>query len=472
MAGWRLFSSRTFPGTAYQGPPELTAARVFSSWTLDVPVLVVVLLAGGLYLAGMRRARRAGEPWPPLRAVAFYLGGLGVLVIATMSFLGVYQGVLFYIRSVQTILLLLVVPLFTALGRPLTLITAAAPRAGRRLDAAVHSRIARTLTFPAIPTLVIVLVPFVLYFSPWYAASMRSDTVRELTYLALLAPGFVFFWMFLRVDPVPRAYPYLVGLWVSAGEVVGDAVLGLAVLADQSLIAGAYYHALGRPWGPSLSSDQVIGGGALWVLGDIVGLPFLAAQFIQMIREDETDAAGVDAELDAVEAAEAAAAAGPTRRHGRPGPGRTGRSAALVGERPAVRGPLPVARVTPSAGRYAGGTGSARWARRTGSAGQARRTGSVGALDQERPAARQGRLDHELLGLHHAPGRDVGLGSRIVGQHGDRRPDRDLPDPLGEHDDRDGALPAQRVDRQHGCWARRGGHPHASRSVLLFSLKR
>jgi cytochrome c oxidase assembly factor CtaG len=242
--------------------------------------------------------------------VSFYLGGLGVLVIATMSFLGVYQGVLFYIRSVQTIVLLLVVPLFTALGRPLTLIIAAAPRAGPRLDTAVHSRVARILTFPAIPTLVIVLVPFVLYFSPWYAASMTSAAVRELTYLALLAPGFVFFWMFLRVDPVPRAYPYLVGLWVSAGEVVGDAVLGLAIIAYQGLIAGAYYHALGRPWGPSLRTDQVIGGGALWVLGDIVGLPFLAAQFIQMIREDETEAAGVDAELDAVEAAEAAAAAG------------------------------------------------------------------------------------------------------------------------------------------------------------------
>jgi cytochrome c oxidase assembly factor CtaG len=295
-------------GRAYQGPPELTAARVLGEWTVDVPVLVAVLLAGGLYLAGVRRVRGAGQPWPPLRMAAFYLGGLGVLVIATMSFLGVYQGVLFYIRSVQTILLLLVVPLFTALGRPLTLITAAAPRAGRRLDAVVHSRMARILTFPAITTLVLVLVPFVLYFSPWYAAGLRSGTVRELTYLALLAPGFVFFWMFLRVDPVPRAYPYLVGLWVSAGEVVGDAILGLAVLAGQSLIAGAYYHALARPWGPSLRSDQVIGGGALWVLGDIVGLPFLAAQFIQMIREDETDAAGVDAELDAVEAAEAVAA--------------------------------------------------------------------------------------------------------------------------------------------------------------------
>jgi hypothetical protein len=102
---------------------------------------------------------------------------------------------------------------------------------------------------------------------------------------------------------VPKAYPYLVALWVTGAEVVGDAVLGLAVMADQSLIAGGYYHALARPWGPNLSTDQVLGGGALWILGDIVGLPFLAAQLIQMIREDEAEAVVIDAELDAAEAA-------------------------------------------------------------------------------------------------------------------------------------------------------------------------
>jgi cytochrome c oxidase assembly factor CtaG len=119
-----------------------------------------------------------------------------------------------------------------------------------------------------------------------------------------MAPGFVFFWTLLRVDPVPKAYPYLVSLWVTGVEVVGDAVLGLAVIADQHLIAGAYYHALARPWGPSLSTDQVLGGGVLWILGDIVGLPFLAVQLIQMIREDEADAVVIDAELDARDAAQ------------------------------------------------------------------------------------------------------------------------------------------------------------------------
>jgi cytochrome c oxidase assembly factor CtaG len=294
----------------YTGPPELTPARAVTSWTLDVPVLVVVLAVALLYLAGMRRTRRSGQPWPRARAVAFLIGGIGTVVIATMSFLGVYQHVLFYVRSVQTVLLLLAAPLFLALGRPLSLFIAALPGPGRRADAMVHSRAARILTFPAITAMVLLIVPFVFYFTPWYEAGVRNATVRELTYAALLVPGLVFFWTLLRVDPVPKAYPYLVALWVTGAEVVGDAVLGLAVIADQHLIAGSWYQALGRPWGPSLRADQVIGGGALWILGDLIGLPFLAAQLIQMIREDEQEAAQVDAELDAKAQTGAAPGAG------------------------------------------------------------------------------------------------------------------------------------------------------------------
>ena len=290
----------------YRGPPALNLARAFTSWTLDLPVLIVVLAAGAFYLAGIRRVGRTGDRWPA-GPVAAFCGGLGVLVIATMSFVGVYQNVLFWIRAVQTILLLLTAPLFLALGRPLSLAIAAAPRSGRRVQALVGSRLARVLTFPAVTALVLVIVPFVLYFTSWYAAGLHNRAVAELTYLALLAPGLVFFWTLLRVNPVPKAYPYLVSLWVTTAEVVGDAVLGLAVIADQHLIAGPYYLALARPWGPSLRSDQVIGGGALWLLGDLVGLPFLAAMLIQMIREDEGDAARIDAELDAADAALTAA---------------------------------------------------------------------------------------------------------------------------------------------------------------------
>jgi cytochrome c oxidase assembly factor CtaG len=121
-----------------------------------------------------------------------------------------------------------------------------------------------------------------------------------------MIPGYVFFWTLLRVDPVPKAYLYGVAMWITAAEVIGDAFFGIAVIADDNLIAGPYYHAVGYPWGPSLATSQVIGGGIIWILGDFVGLPFLAVQLIQMMREDKAEAAAIDAELDTRDAARSA----------------------------------------------------------------------------------------------------------------------------------------------------------------------
>jgi cytochrome c oxidase assembly factor CtaG len=288
--------------SGYDGPPELTLTRALTEWTLDAWMLALILLLGVAYLAGARRARRTAD-WPVARLIWFLGLGLGFLVIATMSFVGVYQPILFWVRALQTVLLVLVVPLFLTLGRPITLGVTAFPRAGARVEAGIRSLPARILTFPAITAFALVGVPFVMYFTSWYTHVFYSTTVREITYLVLMVPGFVFFWTLLRVDPVPKAYSYGVSMWITGAEVIGDAFFGIAVIAYQSLIGGAYYVALGRPWGPSLQTDQVIGGGVLWILGDLVGLPFLAAQLIQMMREDESDAAKIDAELDAQQVA-------------------------------------------------------------------------------------------------------------------------------------------------------------------------
>jgi cytochrome c oxidase assembly factor CtaG len=341
----------------YHGPPQLTVARGFTEWTFDPWMLGLILLLGAAYLAGFYWLRRRGgsgggaaergapgsataAAWPWTRVVNFGLG-LAIIAIATLGSFGVYFSVLFFMRSFQTILLLLLAPLFLVLGRPLSMAIAVFPRAGRRLERAIHSRVARVLTFPAITTLALVAVPFAMYFTTWYTASFHSVAVRELTHLALMIPGFVFFWTLLRVDPVPKAYSYAVSLWITGAEVIGDAFLGLAVIADTNLIGGAYYHALARPWGPSLGTDQILGGGTLWIFGDLVGLPFLVAQLIQFIREDESEAAVIDAELDAREAARDAARA-------------ARKAAAIAAEgkpaksRPAARNATPEAGTTPA----------------------------------------------------------------------------------------------------------------------------
>lgn len=294
--------------SGYTGPPQLTFASAVTQWTADAPMIALVVVLGGCYLAGAWRVRRrGGGTWATGRTMAFCGLGLGFLVVATMSWVGVYQSVLFYARATQTVLLVLVVPLFLAMGKPITLVGAAFPVAGRRVARVVRSRAAVVVTFPAITCLLLVAVPMSMYFTSWYTAVFASAPARELTYLILMVPGYVFFWTLLRVDPVPKEYPYGVALWITAAEVVGDAFFGIAVIADNNLIAAPHYHAVGYPWGPSLATSQVIGGGIIWILGDFVGLPFLAVGLIQMMREDKAEAAAIDAELDARDAARATA---------------------------------------------------------------------------------------------------------------------------------------------------------------------
>src|ERR1700733_7375567 len=306
----------------YTGPPQLTLGRAFTEWTADPAMIALVVVLGGCYLFAVRKVRRGGGQWGTGRVIDFCGLGLGFLVIATMSWVGVYQWVLFYPRAVQTVLLVLVVPLFLAMGKPLTLTETAFPGTARSVHTVVRSRAARVVTFPAITALALVAVPMVMYFTSWYTAVFHSGTVRELTYLALMIPGFVFFWTLLRVDPVPKEYLYGVAMWITAAEVIGDAFFGIAVIADNNLIAGPYYHAVGYPWGPSLATSQVIGGGIIWILGDFVGLPFLAVQLIQMMREDKAEAAAIDAELGLLVQAQAG---GVLREHAAldgPDPGR------------------------------------------------------------------------------------------------------------------------------------------------------
>jgi cytochrome c oxidase assembly factor CtaG len=292
-------------------PPKLTLTTAFTQWIAD-PVMmgfVVMLLAG--YLAGVRRVRRRGGTWATGRIWAFAVIGCGGLVYATMGWLGVYQRYLFYARAGQTVMLVLLVPLFLAMGRPITLAISAWPVLDRPVRAAIGSRVARVATFPAITTLALVAVPLVMYFTTWFVHVYSSGAVRELTYLILMVPGFVFFWTLLRVDPVPKAYSYGVAMWITAAEVVGDAFFGLAIIADTNLLSGSYFHSLPGAFGADLASKQVVGGGVIWIIGDMVGLPFLAAQFIQLMREDRSQAEAIDAELDAREAAAAQTADAP-----------------------------------------------------------------------------------------------------------------------------------------------------------------
>ncbi|MEV5709803.1 cytochrome c oxidase assembly protein [Actinoallomurus sp. NPDC052274] len=284
----------------------LTWTRVFTAWTFAPLSMVIILGAGAVYLASVHQVRRDGE-WPVGRT-AWFLSGLVLWAVCVCSFIGVYERVLFTARAAQVTLLLTVVPLLLALGAPVTLLAEALPpRRRERLRAALRGRLSRALMFPLVSTVMLIAPPWLLYFTPWYELTLRSGVFNALLPVELVIFGSLYFWPRLQLDPVAREYPHLVGFGITFSEVIFDGALGLLLIFGHRLIAASYYAGLHRTWGPSLRQDQVWGGGTLWVLGDIAGLPFLAALGVRMFRQDRRAQIEVDRRLDEEAAARRAA---------------------------------------------------------------------------------------------------------------------------------------------------------------------
>jgi putative membrane protein len=295
---------------AYVGPPAPSLAAVPLAWRIDPLVLAVVLIAAVGYLAGVRRAHRAGGHWPAARTGAFLGLGLVSLAAAAMGWPGVYAPVLFSVYALQVVVLLMVVPLLLALGRPIGLAKAAlGPSGSARLDAVLHSRPARLVTVPVASPVLLALVPFLVFFTPWYRATLQHPLLGSATHLLLLLVGLTVLVPIWEADTIAARIPYLVALLCGFIELLADAVPGIVIRLHTHVIAGSYLATMGRPWGPSLLHDQQLGGDFLWCIGEAVDVPFLALILLQWFRSDARDARHIDELLDTAAAVEGPRAA-------------------------------------------------------------------------------------------------------------------------------------------------------------------
>jgi cytochrome c oxidase assembly factor CtaG len=286
---------------AYTGPPQLQNSAYLNEWVLNPWVLGFILIAASLYLAGVWRHKAKGGQWRRSQT-AFFFGGLAVFALISMSFLGAYERTLFWPRAAQNTLLQMLVPMLLALGAPLTLLLGnVSEQANERIMRVIRSRPARIMTFPGVVSAFFLGTPFVLYLSPWFEIAMRSGVQNEILRFTLLTIGYYYYWARLRVDPVPHEYPHMVSVWITFAEAVTDGALGIILMWGDFTVAAGYYASLHRPFNVVLHDDQRIGGGAIWVLGDLAGLPFLAALWRRMFGEDRAEAEAIDAVLDELE---------------------------------------------------------------------------------------------------------------------------------------------------------------------------
>jgi cytochrome c oxidase assembly factor CtaG len=276
----------------------LHGSDVFTAWKFDPAMLAVLLLGVAGYVLGVRRYQREVGHWPLPRKLCF--GTAAVLfTIATMSFVGSYEKVLFWDRALQNALLLMTTPLFLACSAPLTLATTGDSRGARMVSSFITIKPMQILAFPAVVSLILLLTPYGLYFTGWYQASLTSGFMDETLHLELMLVGFLYFWTRIQIDPVPRKFSHMISVWISFVEGIGDAGVAMILWLGGNLVAGNYYaslsslpHAvlfaplrLGATSG--LAWNQAFGGAVFWIVGDITSIPLLAALW-RALRKEET----------------------------------------------------------------------------------------------------------------------------------------------------------------------------------------
>src|SRR5262249_22800308 len=124
------------------------------------------------------------------RLLAFAGPGLGSLAVTGLGWPAVYAPALFSVYALQLVLLLMVVPLLLALGRPVELAMAAlGPAGAARLRRVLDSRAARLFTVPVVSPFLLAVIPFALFFTPWYPATLRYPALAMLTRVLVLLVG-------------------------------------------------------------------------------------------------------------------------------------------------------------------------------------------------------------------------------------------------------------------------------------------
>ena len=284
--------------------PKFGFSRVFTEWGMDPYLFVGTVWVAGLYLLGVWMMRSRGDQWPAGRTLAFVVGGCGSVYGATQSGLAAYDTTLLSAHMVQHLILSMVVPLFLALGAPVTLaLRTLGTRPRGWLLAVLHSRVAKVLTFAPLTLALYVASPWALYFSDWYDATLHSAYQHELMHVHLVLVGSLFFWPLLGVDPVPGRLSHPFRLIVIFLTLPFHAFLGVTIMGQSDLIGGDWYPNLHRvmAWLPDPADDQRLAGGILWASGDLVGLLFFVVLFVQWVRASMQEARREDRRLDRLE---------------------------------------------------------------------------------------------------------------------------------------------------------------------------
>jgi len=282
----------------------VTFARMFTVFHIDWVWLLLAAVLAGLYLWAFVRLRRRGDAWPVYRLIC-WLAGCVVLVWVTSGGVAVYGMIHFSTHMIQHMGLMMFAPPLLVLGGPILLALRALPTRhdGSRgirewLLLFTHSRFLRFLSRPAVAGIIFAGSLVVFYYSPAFQGALFTHEWHVAMCIHFLLSGYLFFWVFIGIDPGPARPAYPILFIVLLATLAFHAFFGVALMESRSVLAIDWWHALGQTDNSALLADQHVGGGIAWGASEIPMVLVALGVAYRWTRSDERTAKRLDRQAE------------------------------------------------------------------------------------------------------------------------------------------------------------------------------
>jgi cytochrome c oxidase assembly factor CtaG len=269
--------------------PAFGWQAVLTRWEFAPAVTSAVIVAGALYLWGARRVarRHPARPWPWWRA-SLFLAGLAVVVLATQSGIGAYDGVLFWDHMIQHLMLIMIAPPLLVAGQPFTLLLHASRNPLHTwAKRAMRSRVVSFLTWPPFGLAAYVMTVVGTHLTALTSLIQVNPLLHDAEHALYLAVGYLFFLPILGREPIRWRLSYPIRILVLVLAMPVDTFTGLVLgYAGRWFATGSTGP---RPPGsPGTVEDVHWAGAAMWIAGDAIMLAFIMLVVLMWSRDDRT----------------------------------------------------------------------------------------------------------------------------------------------------------------------------------------
>nr|WP_231699768.1 MULTISPECIES: cytochrome c oxidase assembly protein [Corynebacterium] len=280
-------------------PPSMMA--YLTHWRFDLVFGTGALLLQAVYVWAYVVLKRRGVEWPTNRLVWWTLGNV-TLIAVTCSGMGMYAMAMFSPHMLQHMFLTMVIPVFWALGGPMTILLRALPPAGRNgvpgprewLVVFINNPVSRFLTNPVVAGVQFVIGFYYLYMSSLFDKIAPEHAGHLFMMIHFLISGYIFYWVVIGVDAAPRQLSPFMKMLVLFAVVTFHVWFGIAMMQMANPLNEDFYRSLNLPFEVDLLADQHLGGALTWGLGEIPLLIVTAAHGVQWLRTDRKQAARYD----------------------------------------------------------------------------------------------------------------------------------------------------------------------------------